>query len=129
MRVLVVEDSKIVRERLVAMIGETEGVSVVGQAQDASEAIASVRRLRPDSVILDIQMPGGSGIEFLQSVKEEMPATMVIMLTNYSLPQYREKCANAGADFFFDKSTEFSRVPVLLKAMIAAAREQSRRTV
>jgi DNA-binding NarL/FixJ family response regulator len=117
MRILVVDDSPIVRERLVALLAEVGGVEVVGQAQDVPEAIAAIRALRPDVVTLDIRMPGGNGIDVLREIKKERPAPVVIMLTNYPYPQYRKKCLDAGADYFLDKSTEFEQVAQILKRL------------
>ncbi|HYL81075.1 MAG TPA: response regulator transcription factor, partial [Candidatus Acidoferrum sp.] len=74
------------------------------------EAILATRRLKPDAVILDISMPGKSGIEALQAITQDTPAPLVMMLTNYPYAQYRKKCLDAGANFFYDKSTEFCKV-------------------
>jgi DNA-binding NarL/FixJ family response regulator len=115
-RVLIADDSVIVRERLVSMLSEFSGIEIVGQARDATEAIDAIRRLRPDVVILDIRMPGGSGIDVLRAIKKGRKAVpRVIMLTNFPYSQYRKKCMDAGADFFFDKSSEFENVAHVLK--------------
>ena len=70
---------------------------------------------KPDVVILDIRMPDGSGIDVLQTIKQGEPAPAVIVLTNYPYPAYRQKCLQAGADFFLDKSTEFDQIPELIE--------------
>ena len=116
-RVLIVDDSALIRERLKTMLSEIAGVEIVGQAEDKMEAIASNERLHPDVVILDIRLPRGDGIEVLQHIKRDTPSVIVIMLTNYSYPQYRQKCLKAGADFFFDKSTEFDKVIAVLQRL------------
>src|SRR5687767_12908554 len=90
--VFIVDDSPVVRDRLVAMISELPEVEVVGQADIAFEAINSIRRLRPLVVVLDISMPGGSGMYVLESIKKEQPNPLVIMLTNFASDQYRQKC-------------------------------------
>jgi len=69
-------------------------------------------------VILDIRMPGGSGIDVLEDIKKINAAPIVIILTNYPYPQYRKKCMAAGADYFFDKSSEFEKVTEVLKKLI-----------
>lgn len=115
--VVIADDSAAVRERLVSMLAELKGVEVIGQAQNVEEAIASIRTLKPKAVILDIRMPGGSGINVLQNIKREQPAPVVIILTNYPYLQYRKKCLEAGADFFFDKSTEFNKIPQVFKLL------------
>ncbi len=114
-QVFIADDSLIVRERLVTMLDELAGIEIVGQAENVAEAISAIRKLQPDVVILDIRMPGGSGIDVLQNIKRDEAAPMVIILTNYPYPGYRQKCMNAGADFFLDKSTEFDQIPELFE--------------
>ncbi len=108
--VFIVDDSAVVRDRLAQMISELPGVTVVGHADIAFEAIQEIRRLRPACVVLDISMPGGSGMYVLETVKRENPELTVIMLTNFAHDQYRQKCLQLGADHFFDKTTEFEKV-------------------
>ena len=115
MKVLLVDDSPMVRERLEAMLGDIPDVDTIGQAGGSVEAINSFRNLNPDVVILDIQMPDGNGIGVLEKLRKAEQPPMVIVLTNQSYPQYRRKCMEAGADFFFDKSTEFDKVAEILK--------------
>jgi DNA-binding NarL/FixJ family response regulator len=119
MKVYVVDDSPLVRERLVTLLSEVEGVEVVGSADNAEEGIAGISMKQPDVAILDIRMPSGSGISVLEEVKKRDDSPVVIMLTNYPYPQYRKKCMEAGADYFFDKSSEFHMVTDVLSRMIA----------
>jgi DNA-binding NarL/FixJ family response regulator len=114
-RIFIADDSLIVRERLVTMLDELAGIEIVGQAENVAEAISGIRTLQPDVVILDIRMPGGNGIDVLQTIKQDEVAPMVIILTNYPYPAYRQKCLQAGADFFLDKSTEFDQIPELFE--------------
>lgn len=113
--VFLVDDSPIVRDRLARIIMELDGVSLAGQADVAFEAISEIIRLRPDYVVLDISMPGGSGMYVLETIKRERPAPAVIMLTNFDHEQYRKKCLQLGADHFFDKTSEFERVLDVLR--------------
>jgi len=113
--VFIVDDSTVVRERLAQMISGLPGVDVVGQADIAFEAIDGLRRLRPTCAVLDISMPGGSGIHVLETIKREQPALSVIMLTNFAQDQYRQKCLQLGAGYFFDKTTEFEKVLDVLR--------------
>lgn len=114
-KVFIVDDSLIVQERLVTMLNELAGIKVVGQAETVAEAMSGIWSLQPDVVILDIQMPDGSGIELLRKIKQVEAAPMVIILTNYPYQKHREKCLKAGADFFLDKSIEFDQIPNLLE--------------
>jgi len=109
-KVFVVDDSVIVRERLITLLGELPNVTITGEAEKARDAIAGIQKARPDIVVLDISMPGGSGIQVLETLKKERPSPMVIMLTNFDQPQYRQRCMQLGADHFLDKSSNFERV-------------------
>ena len=113
--VFIADDSLIVREHLVTMLEELAGVEIVGQAENVAEAINAISQLQPDAVILDILMPGGNGIEVLENIKQAGAGPLVIILTNYPYPVYRQKCMQAGADFFLDKSTEFDQIPELFE--------------
>ena len=113
--VFIADDSLVVREHLVTMLDELAGIVIVGQAETVAEAISAIGKLRPDVVILDIHMPDGSGIDVLQTIKQDEPAPVVIVLTNYPYPAYRQKSLQAGADFFLDKSTEFDQIPKLFE--------------
>jgi DNA-binding NarL/FixJ family response regulator len=113
-KVFIADDSAAVVERLITMLSELPQVEIIGHAQDAREAIKATRQLNPDVVILDIRMPGGSGIDVLKDIKSNKPTPVVIMLTNYPYPQYRKVCMALGANFFCDKSTEFEKVTEVL---------------
>jgi DNA-binding NarL/FixJ family response regulator len=113
--VFIADDSLIVREHLVTMLDELAGIEIVGQAETVAGAIGAIQKLQPDVVILDIRMPGGSGIDVLEHVKQNEAGPIVIILTNYPYPGYRQKCLDAGADFFLDKSTEFDQIPELFE--------------
>jgi DNA-binding NarL/FixJ family response regulator len=120
--VFIVDDSSVVRERLVAMLSELAEIEIIGQAEDAFSAIDGIRALAPDVVILDIHLPGSAtGIYVLERIKRQRNAPVIIMLTNYSFQQYRKRCTEAGATFFFDKSTEFEKVPEVLKELVSTS--------
>ncbi len=110
MKVLIADDAARLRQHLSEAISAIKRIESVAQAQDVSEACESVRRFHHDLVLLDIQMPGGSGIDVLREVKQKSPATTVIMFTNYSDPQYQQKCVELGADHFLSKSRDFKQL-------------------
>jgi DNA-binding NarL/FixJ family response regulator len=110
MKVFLVDDSIVIRRRLKRLIGDVAGVHVIGEAGAVDEAITAILEQKPDVVLLDIHLFNGSGITVLQRLKKEVPSPAVIILTNYPYPQYRNKCLDAGADFFFNKSSEFEQV-------------------
>jgi DNA-binding NarL/FixJ family response regulator len=117
LKVLIADDSVLLRERVAGLISEIEGVELAGQVGDAQEAVEAIRRLGPDVVILDIRMPKGNGMEVLQTIKRGPLPPVVIMFTAFPYPQYRQKCLEAGADYFFDKATEFECIADLLATL------------
>jgi len=118
MKILIADDSLVVRDRLVTLLTEVHGIEVVGQAKDAMEARSLAAELRPDVAILDVRMPKGSGADVVRDIKKLDPTPKVIVLTNYPHPENRKKCIDRGADYFFDKSTEFKKVVAVLRGML-----------
>ena len=117
MRVFIAENSSIIRERLAVLLSDLQGIEIIGYAEDVSEAVESIRLMKPDVVILDIQMPGGSGFSVLRDIRaSELPA-VVIIFTNDPFPQYRQRFIDAGADFFLDKSAEFEKLLDIFKGL------------
>lgn len=116
--VFIVDDSQVLRERLVSMFSEMEGVEVLGQARNVAEALDGIRELRPRVVILDIQMPGGSGIDVLRKIKQSEDPPVVLMLTHHDFPQYRQKCMELGADYFLDKAKDIHRLPEIFERLV-----------
>jgi DNA-binding NarL/FixJ family response regulator len=108
--VYIVDDSQMMRERLTESVADIAGVEIGGQSGDPLEALDSIRKSHPDVVILDIRLPGRSGIDVLKDIKKESPAPIVIMITNYPYRQYRQGCMAAGADYFFSKINEFEMI-------------------
>jgi DNA-binding NarL/FixJ family response regulator len=119
MKVFIADDSRVVAERLVDLLKEVPGVQFVGQAVDVPDAIRSIHELCPDAVILDLQMPGGSGLDVLRAIRTNHPAMYVLICTNYPYARYREECIKAGANAFLDKHGEFEKIPAILRKLIA----------
>ncbi len=117
LRVMIVEDSAPVRERLVGLLQEVAGVEIVGEAEDEASALALYHELKPDAAILDIRIRNGSGIAVLDHIKHHRPECVVIVLTNCAQTEFRQRCQEAGANYFLEKSREFSRVVSLLRGL------------
>lgn len=119
--VYIVDDSATIRSRLAEILRRIAVVRVVGEAGAAPQAVVEILALRPDSVLLDLDLRGTSGMQVLQAVHGQAPEIAFVVLTNHAEPQYRRACERAGASYFLDKSTEFERVPEVI-AEIASAR-------
>lgn len=115
-RVVIVDDTPLVRERLKALLrADAPYAEVVGEAGEVQAAIRLIRDTRPDVVILDLQLAGASGCEVLRAVKLAPHAPVVIVLTNLASLEYQITCLEAGAEFFLDKSFGFERLADILR--------------
>jgi two-component system chemotaxis response regulator CheB len=108
-RVLVVDDSSAVRERMASMVRDVIGVLAVDEASDGDEALAVTALRLPDLVVLDLHMPNADGFSALTRLKVLVPTPIVMVLTNNPSTFHRKRCTRLGADLFFDKSTQFGR--------------------
>ena len=117
MRVLIADDSIPVRERLVGIISEVDDVNIVGQAENTIETMVLTKELNPDLIVLDIRMPGGTGMDIIDKIKKFNPKIIIIILTNYHFPEYKQKCLKEGADFFFSKSGEYERTIEIIEEL------------
>ena len=121
--VLIADDSAFIRESLSSyLLSHAPEIEFIGFAETVPQAIESIRALKPDVAILDIRMPGGSGLDVLSAVKSDRPNPFVIMFTNEAGTHVRNKCLALGADLFFDKSTEFEGLQLALNRMIRERR-------
>ena len=119
---LIVDDSAVIRRRLVSMLSEMEGVRLAGEATNAVEGAALIRKLRPDVVILDIRMPDRSGIGLLEDIKNDSEVPTIIILTNYPYAAYQKRCMELGASHFLDKSSEFDRLESVVRDLATVGR-------
>lgn len=119
LRVVIVEDSAIIRARLAESLAEIPNVEIVGQVETEGDALAVLRQQRWDVAVLDLQLKQGTGLGVLKGLGSTMrpPNAKIIVFTNYAFPQYRERSMALGADYFFDKSREFNRVREVLAGM------------
>jgi DNA-binding NarL/FixJ family response regulator len=127
-RILLADDSVVILERITELLRDLEGIELAGRAGGIRETSRLLEQLHPDVVILDLQMPDGNGFEIIESIKESRPEPVVIVLTNSGELPVRERCLKSGADFFLDKSSEFERLPQIVRqisATVPAAPELS----
>jgi len=119
LRVFIVEDSEVIRERLTESISALSNVVVVGHAHTEAHAITAVGHTPCDVLVLDLQLRSGHGFNVLKALRRKPYGSrlIVIVLTNFTTAQYRDRCMEIGADYFFDKSHEYDRVCDVLEDM------------
>jgi len=119
--VFIVEDSPLVIERLENLISELPFVKIIGKAQNLESALMGVNLHKPQVAIIDIHLkedaPDVNGMDLLPILRKINPSIVLIMLTNFSDPKYQEKCLSLGADYFLDKSIDFTRISDILNSL------------
>jgi DNA-binding NarL/FixJ family response regulator len=117
LKVAVVEDAASIRQRLVQLVSEIDAMQVVGEAATEANAIAVCREHLPEALILDMQLANGSGLGVLKAMDfpAQSPRPAVIVLTNFPSPAVERAARDLGAEWFLDKSSEFYKLPQLLK--------------
>ncbi len=96
-RILVVDDHAVVRSGLKLLLGREDDMEPVGEAGDAREAILATRHHKPDVILLDVTMPGRSGVDVLEDLLKEAPGARVLMLSMQDDPSYVRQAFAAGA--------------------------------
>ncbi|WP_341318307.1 response regulator transcription factor [Paraburkholderia sp. IMGN_8] len=107
LRVFLVEDAIPIRQRIAARFGAIDSVEIVGEAEEPGAALAGIDAARADVVVMDLRLTGGTGMELLHSLARSGSPVITIVLTNHSSAWFRQACLAAGAQYFFDKTSEF----------------------
>ena len=118
MRVYIADKTDDVRVRLAWALEELDGVDIVGHGRDAELALDAIGQLRPEVVIIDMMLVGGAVARMVRNLKDACGVGVIIMNTNRHHPMYRQRCSEAGVDYFFDKSTEFRQLVGTLKSLL-----------
>jgi DNA-binding NarL/FixJ family response regulator len=118
-RVMIVDDHRIVREGLSYMLGALDDVELVGEAGSGSEFLELLPRADPDVVLLDVRMPGMSGLEALEHVRRKHPSVKVIMLSMHDQAAYVQQAVELGAFGYLLKSAGLDELRRALDSVIA----------
>ena len=121
-KILIADDHAIVRRGLRQILAETEGLHVAAEAGTPAEAIELLQRERFDVVVLDVGLPGKSGIELLADVRRLRPEARVLMLTMFSEEQYAIRAIRAGAAGFLTKETAPEKLVEAVRKIAAGGR-------
>ena len=117
MNVFIAESSAILCNSLQGALSGISGIKVVGHAVNESAAIERIDALLPDAVILSNSLQSGSGIGVLKNIKKHHAEIMVLMIANYTEEAYIDHCLCAGADYFFDTSSQFMQFSKALREL------------
>jgi DNA-binding NarL/FixJ family response regulator len=118
MRVLIADDSDLIRERLQQMLRKYRQVDIIGSYNNGAQALEALLAMKPDLAIVDYKMPGLSGLEVLKGIRQVDTAIKIIILTFYSSDYYRQLALQYGADYFFSKVDDFEKTEAVLTEML-----------
>lgn len=124
--VFIVEDSQIIVGRVHELLADMDGIRFLGNAASITAALEILSCETPDVMILDINLGSAypvNGIQFLSMVRKVYPELTIIMFTNHTDQHYRKMCMEGGADFFFDKSNDYDKIPETLDVMLRLKNE------
>ena len=116
--VLIVDDHEYFVERMIGILSEVEDISSIQTAGNYQDAFRMLDNKKPDVILLDIGLPGKSGLDLLQRIQELEWNCGVIMLSNFSANYYKQECKKLGAWHFLDKTSEFHLVPALITSYV-----------
>ncbi len=121
LKIVTIDDSSIVAERLKYILNEIENVEILGNAHSASTALSLIYKEEPNIVILDINLEEDvseeNGMTLLVLLRKQYPKLKIIVFTNLSELHYRITCLANGANYFFDKSNDFTKISDTLKKL------------
>lgn len=126
MKILICDDHKIVRDGLRKILHQLEGVKLIEEAGDGDEALIHLKKDIFDIVLLDISLPGRSGLEVLQSVKTKYQSTNVLMLSMHPQEQYAVRALKLGASGYLTKDTASEELMVAVQRVSAGGKYISR---
>jgi DNA-binding NarL/FixJ family response regulator len=114
MKIVIADDSSLLRDRIKSLLNSMKNVFVVGEAENGVDALKLIREKEPDLAIIDIRMPEMNGIEVLKRIRELKMKVKVCILTNYPYPLYKLRCFEAGADYFLRKTEDFEDLNTII---------------
>jgi DNA-binding NarL/FixJ family response regulator len=114
----IAEDSRDLLLRLLSVVASFPELHLIGIATDVPSCIARTQALRPDLMILDLSMPGGSGLTVLRGFETWADRPIIIVYTNHATERYRKACLELGAAYFVDKSGEVQELKHAIESAI-----------
>jgi DNA-binding NarL/FixJ family response regulator len=121
LKVLLVEDHAIVRQGIRALLDEEPDIAIVGEAADGNQALALAQSLRPEIVLMDLNLPGLSGIEATRQVLQLLPDIRVLVLSMYDSEEYVFRALRAGASGYVLKQSTSTELVMALRAVAAGS--------
>jgi DNA-binding NarL/FixJ family response regulator len=124
-KILIVDDHPVVRRGLHSILTNMNDIQVVGEAENSVQALDRTRQLRPDVVILDIRLPGSSGLQIIQALKQIHAEVKIVVLTSYDTDEHLFGALSSGAHAFLLKSVAHEEVAEAIRRVYRGERQLS----
>jgi DNA-binding NarL/FixJ family response regulator len=118
MKVIIADDSRLMRDRIRETISIFSSVEIVSETENGLQTLGELYKHNPDLAILDIRMPDRNGLEVLKEFRKNNKTTKIVILTNYAYDQYKDRAFENGADYFFSKSEDFEKIAAVVALML-----------
>ena len=118
MKVIIADDSLYSINCLFEMLAIYKQVEIVGICKNGTDTLEAIRKLKPDLAIIDIKMPGLSGLDVLKEIRKEEQIIKIIILTFFSFDYFRQMAISAGADYFFSKTDDFEKLSLVVAELV-----------
>lgn len=125
MKIVVVEDSAVIRKHLIALLESVSSVEVVGEAESEQSALEMIPAKAPDIVILDVNLSPGNGFNVLKELRASGNTAEIFVVTNQTHEQYRKQSMLLGANGFYDKSSGIENVLSRIKSLVDAGKSRN----
>jgi len=117
MKILIADDSALILERLQAILAEIDEVEIVASLDNGIDALAAMKNLNPDLAIIDIRMPGLTGLQVLDTIRKENKSVIFILLTLQSQGYIKQMAIQSGTNYFFNKADDFDQIIQVVSAL------------
>lgn len=118
MKVILADDSVLMLNRLQEMLSNYPQVEILASLKNGNDILETIKKAKPDLAIIDLRMPGLSGLEVLKAIRKEDRNIGIIILTFFATDNYRLACMLSGADYFFSKVNDFDKVSMVVESLL-----------
>lgn len=120
MQILIVDDNEAVRRGVTLLLSASPAWKVCGEASDGREALLKAKELRPDLVLLDVSMPGANGLDVAVTLRREIPAARIILMSQHDQAQLLPRALKAGADGCVEKDSLSTELLPMIERLVGS---------
>jgi DNA-binding NarL/FixJ family response regulator len=114
MNITIIDRSELTSMRLASLLSNVKGIKNIIQVIDKAKIMDMLNKVNPDVIIFDININGSDSMKLLKEIKKYYPGVLIIILTSFSIEQYRKKCREMSIESCLDKTSEFDQIPKII---------------